>query len=72
MLWYWAKAHEHLMAYDICMNEPIVFNLFVDIDRYLFCAQQPSDLRKHRRKVHTAMLVLADFECDIIEPHIHF
>lgn len=60
------------MAYDICMNEPIVFNLFVDIDRYLFCAQQPSDLRKHRRKVHTAMLVLADFECDIIEPHVDF
>lgn len=39
--------------------------LCVDIDQHLFSAQQPSDLRKHRRKVHTALVVLT--ECDVVK-----
>lgn len=59
-----ANAHDYLMVYDIYVIEPIVFHLsptwrsFQEHLRFVFSLpRQPSDLRKHRRKVRAASLV---------------
>lgn len=69
------------MVYDMDMNEQTAFHLLptwkcfyacfnmgIDDCLFRFSARQPSDLRKHRRKVHAARLPSPDFECDIIKP----